>query len=179
MKRIIRIAPFIIIVVALITISASSGIADESEGVLNTFCPHMSIGMYYKMLKSMLELNDTQAAALQVSADGTKDGNLVYSNVLQDTIFIFGGISSEFDTAQTAYVQCSLKDSSTLKNIPMLIWAANVEISYYGEIKETGSTFMEWINTERSDGDTFSSDFFTATFNETPLESCSLLLTRK
>jgi len=37
MKRIIRIAPFIIIVVALITISASSGIADESEGVLISY----------------------------------------------------------------------------------------------------------------------------------------------
>jgi len=174
--KIVRFKVAIVSVILILTICTPSVLADKSEGDLNTFCPHMCISMYNTMLKSLLELNDAQASLFQVSSDGIKDGNLYYSNVLQDTFFIFGGTTEEFGTATTAYIHCSLNDSSQLKNIPMLIWAANIQNAYFGKIEETGSSFLEWVNGVKEDGDTFNSSYFVASYNEVPLDSCSLLL---
>ena len=170
---------YIILALAILASQTSIGFADESEGDMKTFCPYMSTLSFNTMLKSMLDLSDSQAALVQVTSDGRKDGNLVYSDPLQNTIFIFGGADNEFDTATTAYIYCSLKDSSTLKNIPMIIWAAIIEMSYNGDIKETGSTFLEWVNEVRSDGDTYTSPYFTALYTEKPYDQCTLLLSRR
>ena len=142
---------FLIATVLLSCVTPS--LADESEGDLYTFCPAIGTLYYNSMLKNFLELNDTQAALLQVTSDGLKDGNLVYSDALQTTFFFFGGASNEYDTAATAYIYCPLKDSSTLKNITMIIWASIIDYKYNGEIKETGSSFLEWVNDGRTDGD--------------------------
>lgn len=160
-------------------LSISSGMADKSEGDLYTFCPAMSMLFYNSLLKNYLDLNDSQAALLQVSSDGFKDGNLVYSDVLQDTFFFFGGVSSEYDTATTAYIYCSLKDDSTLKNIPMILWAGIIDMKYNGEIKETGSTFLEWVNDGKSDGGTYTSPYFIASYTQEPYDNCTLLLVKR
>jgi hypothetical protein len=156
-----------------------TGFADKTEGDLNTFCPALCTLNYNTLLKNFLELSDSQAALLQVSSDGFKDGNLVYSDVLQNTIFIFGGASNEYDTATTAYIYCSLKDSSTLKNIPMIFFASLVDMKYNGEIKETGSSFLEWVNEGRSNGETYTSPYFYATYTEEPKDNCTLLLLKR
>ena len=167
----------IICTIVLLLVSITPGIANESDGDLYTFCPAMCTSYYNTMMKSILNLNSAQAALMQVSYDGLHDGNLVYSNPTQDTIFFFGGATTnEYDTATTAYIHCSLKDSSTLKNVPMLIWAANIQVKYFEEITETGSSFLEWVNEDRKDGDTFNTPYFYATYNETPYDYCSLLL---
>lgn len=167
---------FIAAVLMLITITS---LADESEGDLYAFCPAMSTLYYNTVLKDFLKLNDTQAALLQVSSDGFKDGNLVYSDVLQNTFFFFGGTSNEYNTATTAYIYCSLKDDSTLKNIPMILWASIVDVKYNGELKETGSSFFEWVNDDRTDGDKYTSPYFTATYSEKLRDHCTLLLIRQ
>lgn len=160
-------------------LSISSGMADKSEGDLYTFCPAMGMLTYNSLLQNYFDLNDSQAAILQLSSDGFKDGNLVYSDVLQDTFFFFGGVSSEYDTATTVYIYCSLKDDSTLKNIPMILWAGIIDIKYNGEIKETGSSFLEWVNEGKSDGDTYTSPYFTASYNHEPNDNCTLLLVKR
>ncbi len=168
-----------LISILVLCLCMPSGIADETEGDMYTFCPFMSTYFYNAMIKNYLELNDTQAALLQVSSDGLKEGNLVYSNVMQDTLFIFGGTTEEFGTATTAYIYCSLKDSSTLKNIPMLIWASIIQMKYYGEITETGSSFLEWVNDSKTNGDTFTTPYFIARYSEEPRDNCTLLLLRR
>ena len=95
---------------------------------------------------------------------------------MQDTFFIFSGTTNEFGTATRAYIHCSLKDSSTLKNIPMLIWASIIQLKYYGEIVETGESFLEWVNEDRADGDTFTTPYFIAIYSEEPRDNCTLLL---
>ena len=167
---------FIICFVLVLILCTSNGFANKSEGDLYTFCPYLSILFYNDTMKNFLDLNDTQAALLQVSSDGIQEGNLTYSNIMQDTFFIFGGTTEEFSTASTAYVYCSLKDSSVLKNIPMIIWASIIQYKYYGEIVETGSSFLEWVNEGRRDGDTFTTPFFTARYSEEARDNCSLLL---
>jgi len=166
-------------IASVLMLCTSTGLADKSEGDLYTFCPAMSTLYYNTILKNFLELDDTQAALLQVSSDGLKDGNLVYSDVLQNTFFFFGGASSEYDTATTAYIYCSLKDKSTLKNIPMILWASIIDMKYNGEIKETGSSFLEWVNDGKSDGDTYTSPYFIASYSEEPLDNCTLLLIKR
>ena len=89
---------------------------------------------------------------------------------------LFGGVTGEYDTATTAYIYCSLKDSSMLKNVPMLLWASMIDMKYNGEIKETGSSFLEWVNEERRDGETFTSPYFTALYSEEFKDNCTLLL---
>ena len=165
-------------IAAILILCITTCLADESEGDMYTFCPAVSILYYNSMLKNFLDLNDTQAAIFQVSSDGTKDGNLVYSDILQNTFFFFGGASSEYDTATTAYIYCSLKDSSTLRNIPMILWASIIQMKYYGEIVETGSSFLEWVNDGRKNGDTFTTPYFIARYTEEPFDNCSLLLVR-
>ena len=81
-----------IIIAMVIMLCTTTGFADKSDGDLYTFCPAVSILFYNTMLKNFLELNDTQAAILQVSSDGFKEGNLVYSDLLQNTFFFFGGV---------------------------------------------------------------------------------------
>ena len=167
---------FIAVVISLCT---TASLADKSEGDLYTFCPAMSTLYYNTILKNFLELDDTQAALFQVSSDGLKDGNLVYSDVLQNTFFFFGGASGEYDTATTAYIYCSLKDNSTLKNIPMILWASIIDMKYNGEIKETGSSFLEWVNDGKTDGGTYTSPYFIASYTEEPLDNCTLLLIKR
>ena len=167
----------VLLSITVLVLCATVGLADKSDGDTYTFCPAMSMSLYNSMIKNLLDLSDAQASLIQVSSDGVKDGNVVYSNAMQDTIFIFGGTTSEYGTASTAYIYCSLKDSSTLKNIPMLVWASCIEMKYYGEIKETGSTFLEWVNEERRDGETFTTPYFIALYKEEPRDNCSLLLT--
>lgn len=168
-----------IFIASVLLLCTTTSLADKSEGDLYTFCPAMSILYYNSMLKNFLELSDTQAALLQVSSDGFKDGNLVYSDPLQNTFFFFGGCSSEYDTATTAYIYCSLKENSTLKNIPMILWASIIDMKYNGEIKQTGSSFLEWVNDGKSDGDTYTSPYFFATYTEKTLDNCTLLLIKR
>ena len=167
------------LIAAVLLSCVAQGLADETEGDLYTFCPALSTLYYNSTIKGFLDLNDTQAALLQVTSDGIKDGNLVYSDALQTTFFFFGGASGEYDTAATAYIHCSLKDNSTLKNIPMIIWASIIDYKYNGEIKETGSSFLEWVNNGRTDGDTYTSPYFIATYSEEPKDYCSLLLIKR
>ncbi len=168
-----------IFIAVVLMLSAITSLADKSEGDMYTFCPAMSTLYYNTMLKNFLDLTESQAALIQVTSDGFKDGNLVYSDPLQNTFFFFGGASSEYDTATTAYIYCSLKDSSTLKNIPMIIWASVIDFKYTGEIKQTGSSFLEWVNEERTDGDTYTSPYFNATYSEKSGENCTLLLIKR
>ena len=170
---------FILAIVFILAICVNSGFADQSEGDMYTFCPFMSTLFYNEMIKNFLDLNDTQAALLQVSSDGLKDGNLVYSDILSDTIFIFGGTTNEYGTATSAYIYCSLKDNSTLKNIPMIIWASIIQLKYYGKIEETGSSFLEWVNGNRTDGEIYTSPYFIAQYTEEPYDNCTLLLVKR
>ena len=110
---------------------------------MHTFCPAISMLSYNGLLKSFPDLNDNQAALLRVSSDGLRDGNIVYSDLTDNTIFIFGGASNEYDTADTAYVYCSLKEAGTLRNITMILRASMIEFKYTGEIKQTGASFLE------------------------------------
>ena len=169
---------FSVFLAFILILTVSYVYADESEGDMYTFCPAISISFYNTMMKNILKLNDTQAALIQVTSDETKDGNLIYSNAMHDPVFIFGGVTNEYGTASTAYIHCSLKDDSVLKNVPMLIWASDIQIKYYGEIVETGSSFLEWVNEDRKDGDTFETPYFSALYKETPYDFCSLLLVR-
>ena len=169
---------FILLTVMLLLFSVSSGFADKADGDLYTFCPYLSTEYYNTLLKNFLDLNDAQAALLKVSSNGLRDGNLVYTNMMQDTIFIFSGTTEEFGTATSAYIYCSTKDSSKLKNVPMLLWAAQIDQKYNGEIKETGSSFLEWVNDGKTNGETFTSPYFTALYKEERGSYCSLLLMR-
>ena len=166
----------VLIITSVLILSLTPALADKSDGDLYTFCPYMSTSFYNTMMKNLLDLTDTQATLIQVTSDGVKNGNLIYSNIMQDTVFIFSGTTSEFGTASTAYIYCSLKDSSVLKNIPMLIWAAGIQMQYYGEIEETGSSFLEWVNSDLKDGEIYTSPYFIATYHEEPYDNCSLLL---
>ena len=157
---------------------ASVCFASESEGDMYTFCPALSTTYYNEILKSFLELNDTQAALLKVTSDGLKEGKQTYSDILQNTIFIFG-TNSEYDIADTAFIWCSLKDSSTLKNMPMIIWAACIQMKYFGDISEGKSDFLNWVNNGLDDGDRFESPYFIAQYSETPYDNCTLLIVRK
>ena len=174
-KRLISILAAVLVLMLCIP----SGLADKSEGDQYTFCPYISTLFYNGMIQSLLELDDSTAALIQVTSDGVKDGNLVYSNILNETIFIFGGTTSEFGTATNAYIYCSLKDDSVLKNIPMIVWASQIQYKYYGNLDETGSTFLEWVNGNRKDGATFSTPYFQARYSEEPHEYCTLLLLKK
>ena len=174
LKRIIA----VFIAVMGITVFLAPAVASETDGDLYTFCPYLSTARYNSYLKSFLDLSSAQAALLQVTSDGFVSGTLVYSDLLQETFFMFSGVSGEFDTAQSAYISCSLKEGSTLKNIPMILWAAVIQLEYYGQIEETGSSFLDWVNEGREDGEMFYSPYFIATYNETPRDSCSLLLIR-
>ena len=166
----------VFLAVLVLLMYAMPGLASESEGDLYTFCPYLSTSRYNTFLKNLLELSDSQATLLQVTSDGLIDDTMIYSDLLRNTYFMFNGVSSEYDTATSAYISCSLEDSSALKNIPMLLWASIIEFEYYGELTESGSSFLEWVNTERKDGETFYSPYFIASYSETPNESCSLLL---
>ena len=170
-----RFISFILMAVFLI-LCITPGCADESEGDLYVFCPFMCTSFYNSMLKSLLELNDSQASLLEVKYYETRDGTLIYANSKQDTIFIFGGTTNEYGSATSAYLYCSMKESSTLKNIPLLIWAAIIQNQYYGEIKETGDSFLEWVNGARKNGDTFTSQYFSARYQEEKDNYSSLLL---
>ena len=105
-------------------------------------------------------------------------GKQTYSDILQNTIFIFG-TNSEYDIADTAFIWCSLKDSSTLKNMPMIIWAACIQMKYFGDISEGKSDFLNWVNNGLDDGDRFESPYFIAQYSETPYDNCTLLIVRK
>lgn len=170
---------FILLTVFVLILGTTTAFANETEGDMYTFCPAISMLSYNGLLKSFLDLNDNQAALLQVSSDGLRDGNIVYSDLSDNTFFIFGGASNEYDTADTAYVYCSLKEASTLRNIPMILWASIIEVKYNGEIKQTGSSFLEWVNTERKDGDTYTSPYFTALYHSEPFDYCSLLIKKR
>lgn len=174
MKRILSLA----LALLLLCGTAAAALADESNGDLNTFCPFMAVNLLNSMQKSLLDLTDEQAAIVDFTSDGVHDGKLVYSNLLGDAILMFDA-GSEFETASTVYLYCSLKDESTLKNIPMLVWAAVVQMGYYGEIEETGSSFLEWVNEERTNGEIFTSPYFIAYYSEEPYEYSSLLLMRQ
>lgn len=164
-----------LLAILMLTLFAPAALADESDGDLAAFCPFMSTSLYNSMIKSLLELDDTTSLLVQVTSDGVVSGNIMYSNLLRDTVFIFG-TTSEYATGSTAYIRCSLKDSSPLKNIPMLVWASIIQMQYYGGLDETGSSFLEWVNTERRSGDTFTSPYFYATYTEEPGDNCTLLL---
>ena len=161
---------------ALFILFVVPGIANESEGDLNTFTPSMSTSIYNSYMKTLLNLNDTQEALIKVTSHGLHDGKLVYTNVIQDPVFIFDGTTNEYGTASQAYIQCSLKDDSALKNIPMIIWATVIQMGYYGEIEQTGESFLEWVNDGRRDGEMFTSPYFIASYKEEPGDNCCLLL---
>ncbi len=156
------------------------GLADKADGDLWTFCPFMCTGVYNMMLKNFLDGDETKTALLQVTSDGMKNGALTYSNLTQDTFFLFGGVSNEYETGTSAYIYCSLKEDSTLKNIPMLIWATCIEMGYNGKVEETGSSFLEWVNNpDTKDGDLYTSPYFIALYSEEHYDHCTLLLTMR
>ena len=107
-----------------------------------------------------------------------QDGALAYSNVMRETIFLFGGVSNEYETGTSAFLYCSLKEDSVLKNVPMLIWASCIEMGYNGKIEQTGSSFLEWVNSpDTKDGDMYTSPYFYALYSEEQYDHCTLLLT--
>ncbi len=153
--------------------------ASEPDGDLYTFCPAISTIMYNSLLKNILELDDDGLAPVKVALDSSLNDCYTYSDIMKNTVFIFDGASDEYATGTTAYIQCSLEDKSTLKNIPMLVWAATIQYQYYGEIKEDGTSFLEWVNNKPEKGSTFSCPYFIAYYSEDPLVSCSLLLVKR
>ena len=175
----IKKAMCVLMLVCVGVLGIAPGLADRAEGDLYTFCPAMSTMLFNSVLVSFVEPSDSQALLIQVASDGLKDGNIVYSNPLQDTVFIFGGTASEYGTGTTAYIYCSLKSGSTLKNIPMIVWAACVQMKYFGSIEETRSGFLEWVNGNRKHGDVFTTPYFSAIYSEEPYVFCSLLLQKR
>ncbi len=155
------------------------GHADKSNGDLQAFCPYMCTSSFNNYMKNYFDLNETQAAILQVSLDSKSEGTFLYANLTHDIIFLFDGASSEYDTAESAYIYCSLKEDSTLKNIPMILWAVQIEAMYFGTEAELTGSFLEWVNDGRKDGEIFDTQYFTAVYSEEPNKFCSMLLTKK
>ena len=168
-----RVLLFVLLSMLLLAACIPVGVADRADGDEAAFCPYVCTNLYNGILKSVYKLDDKQAALLEVFSIGSDEEGLSYTDLLGDTVFIFGGASNEFNTATTVYLYCSM--DGPLKKIPMLILANNMEIKYYGNFQEDG--LRQWVYEDREDGDTFSTLYFTASYSEEN-DHCSLLLVR-